>query len=212
MLFRSVGTLPERRALAKDLQGLARTVSVYSDAELGLHAALGTAPGVFVTAGTGSIAVGRSAKGELRRSGGLGPGRGDEGSGWWIGREYLRRARRESGVPRSLSSAAVRRTAHWAARVLDGRRPLERQIAAEARGHLLRLVTPLLKPGTRLALGGAIFAHARFRRGFREGLRALGPVDVRPFLANPARRAARRPAQFPTELPAAVPPRRGAKK
>lgn len=209
---KGVWTRPERRSLATALNGLARTVSIFSDAELGLHAALGQEAGVFVTAGTGSIAVGRTAAGELQRSGGLGPGRGDEGSGWWIGREYLKRARPGSKFARPGSAKEVRRVAGMAARVLNGRGSLERRILGEAREHLVQLAAPLLTPGTRLALGGALFSHARFRRGFRRRMRALGPFDVRPFLADPVRRAARRPAQFPTALPASVPPRRGAKK
>src|SRR6185295_19261309 len=40
-------------------------------------------------AGTGSIAYGRNAQGEAARAGGWGHMIGDEGSGYWIGREAL---------------------------------------------------------------------------------------------------------------------------
>ncbi|MCA9218583.1 MAG: hypothetical protein KDB27_36190 [Planctomycetales bacterium] len=40
--------------------------------------------------GTGSIAWARDARGNVHRAGGLGPDIGDEGSGFWIGRECIR--------------------------------------------------------------------------------------------------------------------------
>src|ERR1700733_7704143 len=52
-------------------------------------AGAGDAPGIVVIAGTGSIAYGRNAGGEAARAGGWGHMIGDEGSGYWIGREAL---------------------------------------------------------------------------------------------------------------------------
>src|ERR671922_279575 len=49
-------------------------------------------PGALLLAGTGSIVLGRDARGRLVRAGGLGPLIGDEGSAFWLGREWLRRA------------------------------------------------------------------------------------------------------------------------
>jgi N-acetylglucosamine kinase-like BadF-type ATPase len=62
---------------------------VVNDALIALVAGAGDAPGVVVIAGTGSIAYGRNAQGEAARAGGWGHMIGDEGSGYWIGREAL---------------------------------------------------------------------------------------------------------------------------
>ena len=47
------------------------------------------APGIVIIAGTGSIVYGRNAAGEAARAGGWGHMVGDEGSGYWIGREAV---------------------------------------------------------------------------------------------------------------------------
>lgn len=82
------GRAGDAAAVAALLADLATTVTVVTDAELVLGAA---APGEIVAliAGTGSIAVARAADGTLDRAGGWGAVFGDEGSGWWIGREAL---------------------------------------------------------------------------------------------------------------------------
>ena len=64
-------------------------VLVVNDALIALVAGAGDAPGIVVVAGTGSIAYGRNAAGEAARAGGWGHLIGDEGSGYWIGREAL---------------------------------------------------------------------------------------------------------------------------
>ncbi len=89
---RGLWTPAERRMLARDLRGLAARVHVISDAQAALLGALGKRPGVLLLAGTGSIVVGRNARGRWARAGGLGPILGDEGSGFWLGREWLRTA------------------------------------------------------------------------------------------------------------------------
>lgn len=61
-----------------------------SDIELAHYLVFGDGPGIILNAGTGSIAFGRNSKGKTARAGGLGPLLGDEGSAFWIGREYLR--------------------------------------------------------------------------------------------------------------------------
>jgi len=86
----------ERRALRRRLTGLARRVSVIADVEAAWHATLGAEYGVLVLSGTGSIALGRDARGRWARGGGLGPLLGDEGSAFWIGREWLRANRRRA--------------------------------------------------------------------------------------------------------------------
>jgi len=64
-------------------------VLVVNDALIALVAGAKDAPGVVVIAGTGSIVYGRNAAGEAARAGGWGHMIGDEGSGYWIGREAL---------------------------------------------------------------------------------------------------------------------------
>ena len=60
----------ERRALRRRLTGLARRVSVIADVEAAWHATLGAECGVLVLSGTGSIALGRDARGRWARGGG----------------------------------------------------------------------------------------------------------------------------------------------
>lgn len=64
-------------------------VLVVNDALVALVAGAGDAPGIVIIAGTGSIAYGRNAAGEAARAGGWGHMIGDEGSGYWIGRDAL---------------------------------------------------------------------------------------------------------------------------
>jgi len=75
-------------ALIKGLH-LARKVVVEHDAMIALVGALGDQPGLIVIAGTGSIALGRSAQGQTARAGGWGYLLGDEGSGFFVAREAL---------------------------------------------------------------------------------------------------------------------------
>lgn len=61
-------------------------IQVTGDMEIALAAGFGEGPGVIVIAGTGSIAYGRNAKGQIARAGGWGFAISDEGSAHWIGR------------------------------------------------------------------------------------------------------------------------------
>ncbi len=69
--------------------GFKSRVLVVNDALVGLVAGARDEPGVAINAGTGSIVYGRNANGEAARAGGWGHMIGDEGSGYWIGRESL---------------------------------------------------------------------------------------------------------------------------
>jgi N-acetylglucosamine kinase-like BadF-type ATPase len=69
-------------------------VFVETDAFISYIGAIGLEPGVLLIAGTGSIAIGRRADGAMVRVGGWGPIFGDEGSGFWIGREVIQTALR----------------------------------------------------------------------------------------------------------------------
>jgi len=68
-------------------------VTVVHDSRL-LLAAGGASTGVAVIAGTGSAAWGRNARGAEARAGGWGYLLGDEGSGYWLGREAVRHSLR----------------------------------------------------------------------------------------------------------------------
>ena len=70
--------------------GLRARVLVVNDALIALEAGLPDAAGVVVVAGTGSIAYGRDEAGGAARAGGWGHVLGDEGSGYWLGRQALR--------------------------------------------------------------------------------------------------------------------------
>jgi N-acetylglucosamine kinase-like BadF-type ATPase len=85
------GRQPEQSELERALRGeqIAERVVVVTDIEIALVAAFGDAPGIVVSAGTGSIAVGRDRHGVLKRMGGYGWQMGDEGSGYAIGRAAL---------------------------------------------------------------------------------------------------------------------------
>jgi N-acetylglucosamine kinase-like BadF-type ATPase len=80
-------------------------VFVGTDAQMAYYGAFGDRPGVVVIAGTGSILIGRLPDERMFRYGGWGAMFGDEGSGFWIGREAVRTAlafredRRQSDFP-----------------------------------------------------------------------------------------------------------------
>ena len=69
--------------------GYKSRVVVVNDALVALVAGAGDSPGIVIVAGTGSIVYGRNASFEAARAGGWGHIIGDEGSGYWIGREAL---------------------------------------------------------------------------------------------------------------------------
>jgi N-acetylglucosamine kinase-like BadF-type ATPase len=60
-----------------------------TDGMMALEGALGGKPGVVVAAGTGSIAMGRDAMGNMTYAGGWGWRAGDEGSAYWLGQQAL---------------------------------------------------------------------------------------------------------------------------
>ena len=118
---------------------------VVNDALIALVAGVDDAPGIVVIAGTGSIVYGRNAANLAARAGGWGHILGDEGSGYWIGREAL---------------AAVVRAA-------DGRGPSTR-LTADALAHfrlddvtgLVRIVYDRALPRRSVAALGPIVQQA----------------------------------------------------
>jgi len=66
-----------------------------TDAAIALHAALGTAAGMIVVSGTGSIAYAHNHRGETLRAGGWGTSFDDLGSGYDLGRKAIMAALRD---------------------------------------------------------------------------------------------------------------------
>lgn len=83
-------------------------ITVVHDSRL-LLAAGQASTGVAVIAGTGSAAWGRNADGGEARAGGWGYLLGDEGSGYWLGREAVRHSlrRMNQGLPEDQLTAAL---------------------------------------------------------------------------------------------------------
>jgi N-acetylglucosamine kinase-like BadF-type ATPase len=85
----------DREDEARTVRGIMRRlgqrsrVLVVNDALIALVAGAQDAAGIVVIAGTGSIVYGRNGAGEAARAGGWGHMIGDEGSGYWIGKEAL---------------------------------------------------------------------------------------------------------------------------
>jgi N-acetylglucosamine kinase-like BadF-type ATPase len=177
---RGVWTAAERGALQRRLRGLAARVEVISDAEAALLGALGSRPGVLLLAGTGSIVLGRDDRGRLARAGGLGPLVGDEGSAFWLGREWLRlnpeagrRARRLTQRPDAVARiAALAPTVVARARRGDRHaraivRAGQAQLAALAAAVIRRLG---LVPPVAVSWSGGLLNNDWYRAGLRRAL------------------------------------------
>jgi glucosamine kinase len=89
--------------ISETVEGVAETVKIFrsifgsarlelvTDIELGYRANLNLGEGIFLYAGTGSIALHIDKNRQVIRAGGWGYLLGDEGGGYWIGREAIRR-------------------------------------------------------------------------------------------------------------------------
>jgi N-acetylglucosamine kinase-like BadF-type ATPase len=100
-----------RRITAELTARTGARIAVGDDTDAALAGAFAGGPGIVVIAGTGSGAAGRDAAGRAVRVGGHGYLLGDEGGGYWIGREAVRAALRAAdgtGPPTALT-ALVRR-------------------------------------------------------------------------------------------------------
>lgn len=167
---RGVWTPAERAAVASRLRGLAGAVAAIPDVEAAHLGALGGGPGLLLLAGTGSIALGRTARGAWLRAGGLGPLLGDEGSAFWIGREWLRGEPLERARALARGPDAVARIAALAKGVVrrarrGGRR--EREVVGAAQDQLAALAGELLATLGPCdgSWGGALLGDAWFRAG-----------------------------------------------
>lgn len=88
-------------------------VVVVNDALVALEAGVPGAPGVVLIAGTGSIAYGRNDEGWAARAGGWGYLLGDEGSGYWLGRQALRAVVRSADGRGPYTRLSARVLAHF---------------------------------------------------------------------------------------------------
>ena len=180
-------------------------VVVGDDTDAAQAGAFAGRPGIVVIAGTGSGAAGRDAAGRTVRVGGHGFLLGDEGGGYWIGREAVRaalRAQDGSGPPTTLTDvvqAAFRHLLVAERQVYE--RPTDRQllarlvpavaaaarsdreaarILAEAAGHLAdlaRAVRGRLGHDLPVAGVGGIFRCAPIRTAFTAATGAVEPAE-----------------------------------
>jgi hypothetical protein len=155
---RGVWTGSECRAAAATLRDLARRVTVLSDAEAAHLGALSGRPGLLVLAGTGSIVLGRGARGRWVRAGGLGPLFGDGGSAFALGRDWLAAAHPSRARQLARDPHAVARIAALAPRVLG--------LARRGRGP------------ARLAVTRGAFALALTMLAAAEAARLSPPISV----------------------------------
>ncbi len=223
---RGIWTMAERRRLTRNLRGLAGTITVVSDVELVWWAVFGnrrgrnSATGIAVAAGTGSLAIARSARGVWSRAGGLGPKTGDGGSGFWMGREFQRRKFGWSAARLRASASTpgrVAKTAALARRVFAQRDadPVCGNIVREAQGLLADLVLRVAgRPRRALpspwTAGGSLLVNPAFRRGVLSALRRSrgGRFRYVPPPSSVVQTAARRAALISQGAPAEAAPRR----
>jgi len=211
-----VGRPSERAELAQALraEGVCDRVVVVTDIELVLAAAFDRGPGIALAAGTGSIAVARSAEGTLLRSGGHGWQMGDEGSGYAIGRAALAAVSRaaDGRGPATALAALLPGAARvpdfdalvsWAANATPAQvaslapavlgatgDAVAAGIVATAADDLAALVTSLrartAQAGTMpVAYAGSLLAQAYFRARVTAALSAAEGVAVRDGLVDP---------------------------
>jgi N-acetylglucosamine kinase-like BadF-type ATPase len=179
----------ECRRLARRLTRLARRVRVIPDAQAAALGALDGRPGVLVLSGTGAIVVGHDGAGRWSRAGGFGALLGDEGSGFWLGREWVRATTGPGDFEKvrrlAHSARPVAAIATLAPLVLARARRGEDRAVRIAREGQRRLADCALDVGRRLRLrppvavswAGTVMGDAWFRAGVaravqRRGLRA----------------------------------------
>ncbi len=162
---KGVWKIKDKNGLHRQLHHLAKKVTVLSDVELTHRSIFGNKAGIVLISGTGSIAYGKDRKGKFARAGGLGPQKGDEGSGYWIGKEYLKRTGKD------WENKSVREVAALAKTVLkkyEKKDPLCTAIVQEAQKHLKRLILSVDKKLNLkkfpLHLHGGLFKNKSFRK------------------------------------------------
>jgi len=189
---RSAWLAPERRKMTRVLRPLAPKVIVMSDVVSAWLAAFGgraQGKGILTICGTGSVAYGKTLRGKGQRTGGRGPVKGDEGSGFWIGNQwrlYLSSRRQPGSIdgPRLTTAGVteVRKIASLAHTVFQSakkKNPRAREILREAQTHLAHLIIELhrklkWKGVLPVAFSGSIFSDHAFREGVLNHLSDAG--------------------------------------
>jgi len=169
---KSIWSKAERKWLYQRTRHLAAKVTVMSDIELAHDGKFKGSHGILLLAGTGSIALGRGRNGKIARAGGHGPKKGDEGSGYWIGKNYMKQILEKSGT------ISVQKTAALAPEVIKKASAGDskcRHLIAEAHSHLVFLVISIWeKLGEKnlpVELAGGLFENDYFREKFLNLLR-----------------------------------------
>jgi N-acetylglucosamine kinase-like BadF-type ATPase len=147
---------------------------VVNDALVALVAGAGSAPGIVVIAGTGSIAYGRSADNRAARAGGWGYILGDEGSGYWIGRRALR--------------AVVRHADGRGTATLLTRRLLDHFGIARAQDLITVVYARKLPPPSIASLAKQVFEAARDGDGVAQAILADAASELEVSAASVMRR------------------------
>jgi N-acetylglucosamine kinase-like BadF-type ATPase len=199
-------TRAECRRLARRLQRFARAVRIVPDAQAAALGALDGQPGVLVLSGTGSIVVGHDGHGRWSRAGGFGPLLGDEGSGFWLGREWIRATTGPGDFDRIRSlahaaqpAAAVAALAPAVIAAARGGHATAARIVREGQRCLATCAVDLarrlrLSPPVAMSWAGSVMGDAWYRAGVaravaRAGLRARWMPPAREPIAAAARMA-----------------------
>lgn len=175
--FAMTGGARDKDEVIRSLVRAARLV-VGHDAPAAFAGATGGAPGVVVSAGTGSVAYGETQDGRAATIGGWGYLLGDEGSGFWIGVEALRRAvRAEDGMAPAtrIAAAAIETFDYPTLRDLE-LRIYAGDVSRDAIAHFTRRVAALADEGDAVARAiideaGAHLARLAVAAADRLGLR-----------------------------------------
>ena len=100
--------------------GFKSHVVITNDARIAFVAGSDRRVGLALVCGTGSIAWGRNARGEIARAGGRGWHVGDEGSGFWIGERAIRSVLRASDARGPATALTQRLFQHFEVEGVDG--------------------------------------------------------------------------------------------
>ena len=170
---RAVWAQAKRRSVNRAIHDLAKKTVVMSDVEAAWLASF-TSCGIIVISGTGSIAYGRYSDGKSARAGGLGPQKGDEGSGYWIGKKWLlgsEGAREQGGKGARKTVRDIAKKAPFVIQKARHGHSDARLIILEAQCHLAKLVHEIVqkldfKGKVPISVRGSVLLNPWFRRGF----------------------------------------------
>jgi N-acetylglucosamine kinase-like BadF-type ATPase len=202
-------TPAECARVARRFARFARHVQVIPDAQAAALGALDGQAGVLILSGTGSIVVGHNGRRRWERAGGLGALLGDEGSGFWLGREWIRATTGPGDFAkvRTLAHAAqpTMAIAALAPMVLARARRGDRRalrIARAGQAHLAAAAIDVarrlrLAPPVSMSWAGSVLGDPWFRAGVARAVRrgGLGARWIEPTV-EPVVAAARLAAEL----------------